>query len=494
MVMRTLRKKVSLIIWMSVILLVALVVGLVAPGIMGRKDAAGAAALVNGEPVNAQEFSRALKARLEQARQDQGGELSEAESNKVRRDTLNSLIDEELAFDQAGSLGQTMSPEEFRQELLDDPSLKDQQGRFDQSRYQRILDMQAQQGVPWQEAEANFQRGMLLGKVRGFWACQAVLTPQESAAARARFNRQLKAKAAVWDLEQLRAGAAITDEDLHSYYSENKRKWAKPAQMKLRQILLRADFAASSTTARAKADAVLAKVKGGADFKALAATENADDAARKSSGDLGWVSRDDIRQPQLAAAVSGLKKGETTGVVPTSEGFYILKLEDLKPGFEPTFANSKDKAAKDLGAQRAAKQASLLAHQALAALKAGKSLEDAAKAGQGRIVETGWFGRDDAKALPALGEDQAFARQLLTLDKGAWTEEPVSSAKAVAVALVSDERPGAPPAKPEDAESRDRAALEEARSAKARSLYEAWLAGLHKRAEIADQSGLLAEK
>lgn len=495
MVMRTLRNKVTLIIWMSGILLVALVVGLVAPSFMsGDKNLTGAAAIVDGEPVDAQEFSNALSSRLEQARQAQGGDLSEAESARVRRDTLNDLIDEQISFDHAKSLGQTMSPEEFRQELINDPGLQDGQGHFDQGRYERILQAQAEQGVTWQQAETRFQRAMLLQKVQGFWTAQAVLTPRDETQAEARYNREVKASAAVWNLDALRAKIALSDEDLHTFYSEHKRQWAKPDQVKLRQIVVRAAFGASTATAKAHADQLLAKLKAGADFKAMASTENSDEAARKSAGDMGWVAHEDLRHQAVADAAFGLKKGRISGVIETTDGFTIVKVEDRKDGFEPTFANSQAMAAKALGAQRASEQASELAHQALADLKKGMSLEAAAKATQGELVSTGWFDRDTTKALPALGMSPAFAKQMLDLDRGAALSDPVSSDKAVAIAVLIDERPGAAPTKPEAAEARAVAARRDAVADKARSLYQGWIAGLRLKADIIDQSGALAAK
>ena len=249
-----------------------------------------------------------------------------------------------------------------------DPSLRDAQGRFDASRYQRVLQMQAEQGLSWQQVEDGFMRGMLLGKVRGFWASQAVLSPQELAAAAARYNRQVKVQALVWNLEGLRAKLQVSDDDVHAYYSENKKKWALPEQVKLRQILIRSDLATGVTGAKAKAAALLAKLKAGADFKALASTENADDSARKSGGELGWLSRGDLRDAALADAAFKLKAGQLSDVVQTSDGYAILKAEDRKAGFEPSFANSGAKALKDLGTQRAAKQGRSLAAQALAAV------------------------------------------------------------------------------------------------------------------------------
>ncbi|HXC63538.1 MAG TPA: SurA N-terminal domain-containing protein, partial [bacterium] len=272
MVMRSMRRNTAAVWWIFIILLVAVAIGMIWSGNMSKRDGT-AAATVDGESVSGQLYSRMINNRLEQARQDSGGELTEADSLKIRRDILNDLIDEQLALDHAKSLGQTLNQTEFQQAVMSDPSLKDEQGRFDANRYQRILQMQAEQGLSWQDVEAGFMRGMLLGKVRNFWATQAVLSPQESSAAAARYDRQVKVQALVWNLEGLRAKLTVSDDDVHAYYSENKKKWALPEQVKLRQILIKSDLATGVTGAKAKAAALLAKLKAGADFKALAATE-----------------------------------------------------------------------------------------------------------------------------------------------------------------------------------------------------------------------------
>ncbi len=117
----------------------------------------------------------------------------------------------------------------------------------------------------------------------------------------------------------------------------------------------------ATATAKAKADGLLAKLKAGADFKALASTENSDASAKSNGGDLGWMSRDDLRDPQLGSAALLLKKGEISPVIQTSEGYHILKAEDRKNGFEPSFENSGAKAKDELAAKRASAQASQLA-------------------------------------------------------------------------------------------------------------------------------------
>jgi hypothetical protein len=138
MVMRSMRRNTAAVWWIFIILLVAVAIGMIWSGNLSKRDAT-AAATVDGESISGQLYSRMINNRLEQARQDSGGELTEADSLKIRRDTLNDLVDEQLALDHAKSLGQSLTQAEFQQAVMADPSLKDEQGRFDASRYQRIL-------------------------------------------------------------------------------------------------------------------------------------------------------------------------------------------------------------------------------------------------------------------------------------------------------------------------------------------------------------------
>lgn len=419
MVMRSMRKNIGVLKWMFLVLLLAFGVGLVLPGGMGNQDLATAAAIVGDHGVSQQRYSNVLAQRLEQDRRAMGGELTDAESLKVRRDTLNALIDEELSVQFADELGQAMSDAEFRDAVVNDPSLKDAQGNFDASRYQQVLQMQAEQGVTWKDAEANFKRGMLLNKVQGFFASQALLSQAEADAAAARLDRQVRATAAVWTLSAVQRGLTLTEEDLRSYYSRNKQRWVKAPQYKLRQILVRTEFGSSSATAKAKAERALAKLKGGASFAALAGAENADESARKNGGDLGWLSREDLRHPELAVQLPRLKPGQHSDVIETNEGFHIILLEGKKGGFEPTFANSKDKVIEALGKERAAKEAEKLARLALVQVKAGKSLAEAAKAQGGQLVQTGWLAVTTPRPCPSWARPPPSRRACWT-----WTRAP----------------------------------------------------------------------
>jgi foldase protein PrsA len=112
------------------------------------------------------------------------------------------------------------------------------------------------------------------------------------------------------------------------------------------------------TARRARAEAILAKVRSGADFDRLA-QEYSDDAATKNrGGDLGSFKRNS-HVAQFDDVAFALKEGETSGVVQTEYGFHIIKVIEHQPARLRT-----------LGEARPATQQELLARKQAAHLRA----------------------------------------------------------------------------------------------------------------------------
>ena len=77
---------------------------------------------------------------------------------------------------------------------------------------------------------------------------------------------------------------------------------------------------------KAKATAILAQLKGGADFAATAKSDSqASDAS--SGGDLGTVAKGQVEDAVYTAA-SGLQPGDLSGVIKTQYGYQIIKVID----------------------------------------------------------------------------------------------------------------------------------------------------------------------
>ena len=131
---------------------------------------------------------------------------------------------------------------------------------------------------------------------------------------------------------------SVTDEDLKIYYLNHQQEFNFPEMVRLRQILIKTDKAASDQDkkkAREKAESLLGRIKNGEDFAKLAAEFSDDTNSKGNGGDIGYLPRGRLEKPFEDAAFS-LKPGEVSPVIESNLGFHILKLEEKKAaGIEP---------------------------------------------------------------------------------------------------------------------------------------------------------------
>ncbi len=77
-----------------------------------------------------------------------------------------------------------------------------------------------------------------------------------------------------------------------------------------------------------KAEEILAKVKAGGDFQALA-KQYSQDTSAASGGDLGLFSKGKM-VPEFETAAFALKQGEVSGIVKTVYGYHIIKVTEVQ--------------------------------------------------------------------------------------------------------------------------------------------------------------------
>lgn len=138
-------------------------------------------------------------------------------------------------------------------------------------------------------------------------------------------------------LKSLRAGYAKDETLMASYYEKNKDQYAQPT---VRHILVRfkgspvalrkGQAELSIEQARARADALRARLAGGADFAALAKAESDDTGSAANGGLVGIINRGGTAAAFEDAAFS-LPIGEISKVVRTEYGFHILRVEQRAP-------------------------------------------------------------------------------------------------------------------------------------------------------------------
>ena len=168
----------------------------------------------------------------------------------------------------------------------------------------------------------------------------------------------------VLDIESLKKGVSVSDDDLRKYYTENQQRFTAPQERRASHILVKADKsapAAERAKAKAKAEELLAQWKSKTAAFADLARKNSDDpGSADKGGDLDFFARGAMVKPFEDAAFS-LKTGETSGVVESDFGFHIIQVTGARGGevrgFEAVRAEIEDENKKQLAQARFAEQA-----------------------------------------------------------------------------------------------------------------------------------------
>jgi peptidyl-prolyl cis-trans isomerase C len=143
----------------------------------------------------------------------------------------------------------------------------------------------------------------------------------------------------------------INDAEAMAFYEMNKEDYNTPEQVQASHILITPDHNnpdanQAKAQAKAKAEKLLAQLKGGADFATLA-KENSDCPSKAKGGDLGMFPKGQMVPPFEEAAFA-LKAGEMSNVVETQFGYHIIKVTAHKPAEMEPFEKAKPQIAKIL--------------------------------------------------------------------------------------------------------------------------------------------------
>ena len=106
----------------------------------------------------------------------------------------------------------------------------------------------------------------------------------------------------------------------------------RPATVTFRQIVIapKPDSVAREI-ARVRAESLLAEIRAGAEFERVARRESADSASREQGGDLGWNRRGRM-VPEFERWMFALRPGAMSPVVETVHGFHIIRVDRVQPG------------------------------------------------------------------------------------------------------------------------------------------------------------------
>lgn len=120
----------------------------------------------------------------------------------------------------------------------------------------------------------------------------------------------------------------VTPLDVRAHYEGNRAKYAAPAEVRLRLLMLDGGGTSPSAAQRDLAADLRQRIAKGEDFAALA-KQYSTDAQAAQGGDWGWVNPRNLRQ-ELAAAIEGLTVGAVSAVVEVGASSYLIRLEERR--------------------------------------------------------------------------------------------------------------------------------------------------------------------
>ncbi|MFL6563003.1 MAG: peptidylprolyl isomerase [Bacillus sp. (in: firmicutes)] len=123
----------------------------------------------------------------------------------------------------------------------------------------------------------------------------------------------------------------ITDEEMKTYFDENKDSFAEAEQIKASHILVADEKTANE---------VKQKLDDGGNFAELAKEYSTDDSSKDSGGELGYFAKGTM-VAEFDDAAFGLAIGQVSKPVKTEYGYHIIKVEAKKQAKEANYNDSK---------------------------------------------------------------------------------------------------------------------------------------------------------
>jgi peptidyl-prolyl cis-trans isomerase D len=326
------------------------------------------AAKVNGEEVSSEEINRRWQEQLPQYIRANGGQLSDAKRTELQQALLDSAVRSIAATQHARSLGYRVSDAQVLDAYRAEAAFQ-VEGKFNVDAARSRL---AAAGLTETEYEADLRRSLLANQLadtiantdflttaeaRRLLALQdeerevryALLQPEafagtapvdESAidayykanAAKYTLPESVKLAYAELSLADVASTIQVSDEKLRERYEKDKSSYIQPERRRGRHILITVDANTTDAQASAQAKQIYERLKGGADFAALAKEFSKDSASALQGGDLNWTTRDvmDKLDKNLGARLFAMKEGELSEPLKTQYGYHVLRLDSIQ--------------------------------------------------------------------------------------------------------------------------------------------------------------------
>ncbi|HGM5336949.1 peptidylprolyl isomerase [Serratia marcescens] len=387
------------------------------------------AAKVNGQTIERAQLEQAFQSERSRMQQQLGDQFSALAGNEgymqqMRRQVLSQLIDNMLLDQYAKKLGLAVSDDQIKNAIRKAPYFQTN-GQFDNAKY---LDLIGRMGYTADNFAQSMRQQLVNQQLIQAFGESGFVLPSESQAMAALVLQERDVRLATIDLKALQAKQSAGDDELKAYYDQNKNSFIAPEQVKVSYIPLdaasmqdkvkvseedisayydqhkssygqpeRKNYSVIQLKTEAEANAVLDELKKGADFATLAKEKSTDIISRRTGGELGWLepetTADELKQANLT------EKGQLSGVVKSSVGFLIVRLNDIEPEKVKPLSEVHDAIAKQVQQEKAVDAYYALQQKVSeAATSDNESLASAEEAAGVKAAQSDWFTRDNIPA------------------------------------------------------------------------------------------------
>ena len=251
------------------------------------------------------------------------------------------------------------------------------------------------------------------------------------------------------DSNKMKSKLQVSADDLKRYYSQHMDEFRVPEEVKVRHILIKTPPPGPDgktdpkavEAAKAKAEDLLKKINGGANFADLAKKYSDDAGSAAQGGELGWIGRGRT-VPEFEKAAFGLSPGQTSGLVQSSYGFHIIQVEDKHTAHVKSLDEVKAQIEPLVAAQQAAKDAETLANTVVSEVRTPGGMAATAQKHGLQLITTPLVTRTDS--LPELGTAPEFLSAIFSARVNS-SPEMVQLPNGYAIFQVLEDKPAQTP-------------------------------------------------
>lgn len=448
-----------------------------------------AIATIEGHDITVGTYQRAYQQQLATVRQSYGGQLTDEmiQQLQIPQRVVQQMVDEEATVAAANQLGLSVSDAELKERIMRMPGFQ-QDGQFvGDTRYRQVLAMQR---PPLRAAdfEKQLRRGLLAEKLEAAVTAWVQVSDADAEREYRTQNEKVKLEVAVFtagkfsagitptdaeinahftanpetyrtgekrrvkyltiDAEGLRATRVVTPAEIEARYRENMAQYTTTEQVRASHILFKTGEGKNEAAQRKAAEGVLAKVKAGGDFAALA-KQYSEDGSAAQGGDLNFFTHERMVKPFSDAAFA-MKPGQVSDLVKSEFGFHIIKTTERKAGGTQPLSEVRAQIEDQLRFEKAGTEAQSIADQVAKEIDDPSDLDRVAKARNLTVSDSGLFSREEP--LSGLGFAPAVASAAFTMEQGKVSGQLRTNQGFAFIALTEIK----PPSIPTLAEVKDR--------------------------------------